>query len=461
MITPAQFLRLFRLPFSHGGRNALFWQVVTRGHAFCHAAARVYRATLARRKRVVMVVGSYGKTTTTRATAAVLGEPLDRWLDVNANCLGLVAWSLLRQPPWRRYTAIEAGIGKPDTMRRYAATLRPQIVIVTCVGSEHLQSFRDQDHLRHEKAEAVRALSPTGTAILNADDPNVLWMATQTRARILLYGFAATADVRATSCTLDWPHGMTVTIAVGGESFELRTSLWGRNSAYALLAAVTVAIAEGLPPAVAVTRLSTLSPTPGRLKIAPLPDGAFVLCDDYKGTVETVFAAFDALDALPAPRKFIVIGGLDSPRDPQRASYRAVAEHAARVADHVIVVGPSYVERIYAPTLNRLIARDGRMRRFDYAAHLPEALQLLRAELRPGDVVLLKGQGQQHLSRLMLALQGREVRCLVDACRLHLQFCFDCPYLSRPGPIGGLRRDERIVSNPLNPIEDAPARATP
>lgn len=452
-MTSAQFRRMLRLPFSHGGRNFLFWQLVDRGQRICHGAARLHRATLSWHKRVTMVVGTYGKTTTTRAVSAVFGLPVDHWLDANANCLGLVAWSLLRQPPWRRRLAVEAGIGAPGMMRPYVETLRPQIVVVTCVGAEHLQSFRDQDHLRSEKAEAVRALPPGGVAVLNADDPNVAWMATQTRARVIRYGFDPAWEVHVTTWEPDWPRGMRATFVVQGKTFAVRTRLIGKNSLYSLLGAVAAGLAEGIPAALAVQRLEALPPTPGRMETVPLPGGAIAVCDDYKGSIETVHAAFDALADLPAARRFIVLGGLDAPPSPQRRAYRAVADHAGRVADHVIVVG--YTHREYAGGLGRAVRGEARLSGFEHAPRVADAVRVLRDKLRPGDVVLFKGQKHQHLGRILLALQGRDVRCAVDGCRLHLQSCADCPLLERSGPAGGIRKDERVIATALAPVDNA------
>ena len=49
----------------------------------------------------------------------------------------------------------------------------------------------------------VRALTRSGTAILNGDDPNVRWMASQTRARSVTFGLEAHNDVRAADIRLD------------------------------------------------------------------------------------------------------------------------------------------------------------------------------------------------------------------------------------------------------------------
>ena len=49
----------------------------------------------------------------------------------------------------------------------------------------------------------------------------------------------------------------------------------------------------------------------------------------------------------------------------------------------------------------------------------------------PGDVILLKGHNEQKFARIVLAMQGRDVRCRRIECRLEFQPCDTCALLSR------------------------------
>ncbi len=65
-----------------------------------------------------------------------------------------------------------------------------------------------------------------------------------------------------------------------------------------------------------------------------------------------------------------------------------------------------------------------------HAQGVHEAIAILRSQLVPGDVALIKGYEDQGLSRIILALQGYPVSCSVTWCTtLHEQFCDDCPFL--------------------------------
>ena len=434
--------RIVRAPFSPGGRNFLLWQVLYHSRFLLFTIARLYRVTLARRMSVVMVVGTFGKTTTTRAILQALGQRPDHWSERNANNQGSVAWSLLRHPPWRSHVVIEAGILGPNTMAPYARCLRPNIVVVTCVGSEHLQSFTGIEQLRSEKAEAVRALETNGIAVLNRDDPHVQWMAHETRARIVWYGYHHESDVQGVSWSNDWPDGGKLEFTCYGQAHHVASQLTGRHSSYALLAAVAVAQVENRSMAEASTDLTALSPTPGRMQRRLTADKVWLLRDDFKSTWETVHAALDALVGIPG-RITIVLGGIDSPPKPQRPAYRRVAARAAELADEIVLVGPT--GPFYSAELERHRIGGARLQTVQAFRQVSDASDYLKSRLQPGDVVFIKGRKSERLARLALALEGREVRCNVEGCRLHFQNCDDCALLGKRSPSTGIRLDDRIV----------------
>ena len=164
--------------------------------------------------------------------------------------------------------------------------------------------------------------------------------------------------------------------------------------------------------------------------------------DDFKSTWETVHTALDALVGIPG-RITIVLGGIDSPPKPQRPVYRRVAARAAELADEIIVVGPT--APFYSAELERHRISNSRLHTVQMFRQVSDAGHYLKSRLRPGDVVFIKGRKSERLARLALALEGREVRCDVEGCRLHFQNCDDCALLEKCSPSTGIRLDDRIV----------------
>ena len=389
-------------------------------------AASLYRGTLGAKTRMTVVIGSYGKSTTTRVTRAALGLGFDKTCDLNLNSDGQVPLKMLRDFPPRRHNALEVGIDGPGQMSIYARLLRPDVVVVTSLGYEHVQSFENLEHVRDEKANMVRALGPSGVAVLNGDDPNVLWMASQTIARVMTFGLSDRHDVYATDVQLDWPNGTRFELHANGKSQSVYTRLIGRPMLYSVLAGCAAGVANGRSLKEIAAGIATLKPTPGRLQAVRLPMKAVALCDEFKASVDTVHAALDVLEQIPAERKFVLMGDMEAPHGPEQAHYREVGERVGQIANRVIYIGEKFKRARVG--FHKGGMTDERITRV-YGVH--DAAEILGQELRPGDVVLLKGRGSQRLSRVVLALQGRKVGCKADPCRIKHQTCRTCPLLRR------------------------------
>ncbi len=416
---------LLVLPRSPLGRRALASHLRSAAWPLLRLAAQLYRRTLARRVRVVAVVGSYGKTTTWHAVSAALDAPLTH---AAIGGLSRVALSVLRIRPGQNHAALEVQIDRRGHMAHHARTVRPDVVVVTSIGSEHHRSLGTLDDTLEEKAQILKGLRPGGVVVLNGDDPRVRGLAARTGARVLTFGGGEANDVRASDIRIDWPHGTRCTLHAAGATRELRLRLLGAKMVNPALAAIAVALAEGRALEPVLAALERLAPVPGRMQLVALPNGAHLLRDEYKSSLETIHAALDVLAEIPA-RRIVVVGEVSEPPGSQGALYREVGERLGAIADRVIVVGANF-QRYAAGATRAGLARSALV---DAGRSIAQAEAALRAELRAGDVVLIKGRDTQRLERLALRLQGRTVGCEITSCHASAR-CEGCPMCAAGWP---------------------------
>lgn len=387
--------------------------------------ALLYRRTLLKETRVIAVAGSFGKSTTTRALAAALEAPVHPAMLFNA--WAWIAFALLRIRPGQRYAVIEVGISRPGQMKGYARTVRPDMAVVTAIGSEHHRSLGTLDVTRAEKSWILQVLPASGVAVLNGDDPNVMWMKDKTPARIVTFGFGADCDVRGDDVLLDWPRGTHFRLTAFGEERDVTVRLLGRHMVYPVLAAIAVSHVEGFALDETLSRLRELPPTPGRMDPVLLPNGVTVLRDDFKSALETVHTALDVLAEIPAPRRMVLLGAVSEPPGSQRPIYQALGERIAGIASHLVVFNHEF-EPLWSG------ARRGGMSRTavtDAGRTAQQAAEALSKLLLPGDVLLIKGRGPEKLDRVRLILEGRQVGCDIRYCSFRTIECEDCPMLER------------------------------
>jgi UDP-N-acetylmuramoyl-tripeptide--D-alanyl-D-alanine ligase len=349
--------------------------------------------------RTLGITGSSGKTSTKDLLGQVLataGPTVSPPGSYN-NDIGLPL-TVLDADEETRFLVLEMGSRGPGHIARLCRIARPQIGVVLNVGSAHLGEFGSPEGTARAKGELVEALPEDGTAVLNADDPRVLGMASRTRARVLTTGRGPDADVRATRGALDEQGRAIFDLQVGEETHPVHLQVVGEHQVANALSAAGAALAAGMSPADVAAALSAATArSRWRMEVDRRADGVTVVNDAYNANPESMRAALAALTGLPADRRIAVLGamgelGADAPAEHERLGRDA----AAAGVDLIVAVGPDAVG------IAEGAAAAGR-RTGEESVHVPDraaARELLSEVLRPGDVVLLKASRAYGLELL-------------------------------------------------------------
>ena len=372
------------------------------------AAARAWRAAYA--GTVIGVAGSNGKTTTKEMLAAILaraGTVLATRGNLN-NQLG-VPLTLLRLAPEQRFAVIEVGANHPGEVAALAGLARPHIGLVTNAGAEHLEGFGSIEGVARSEGEMFAALDATGTAVVNADDAYAALWCGMTPARIVTFGFAAGADVRAEGLTADVDTRGFVTrfelVAPRGRC-RVELALAGRHNVQNALGAAAAALAAGVSLEAVAAGLGAMRAVGGRLQFKLTRAGAWLIDDSYNANPSSVRAGIDVLAALPG-RRWLVLGDMAELGGFAADSHREVGRYARAHG----------VERLYAHgPLAALAASEfgAGAQCFESAEPLTRALA---AELAPDVRLLVKGSRVNRLDRVVAALTDNNSAAEVPQAR--------------------------------------------
>ena len=249
--------------------------------------------------RVVAITGSYGKTTTKEAIAAVLAQRVAvcKSLGTENNEIGIPR-TVARCAPADQVLVLEMGAQWRGEIASYCRRIRPHVSVVTAVGPVHLELFGSLDRVQQAKSELVRALPGSGTAILNGDDARVRQMRGQTRAHVVFYGSSGETSVSARDVTM-LPDGRTqFEVVAGSLQGTLRTRVLGQAGVYAALAATAVGQLFGLSLAEIAAGLAEVGPAPGRLHVRQGRNGSILLDDAYNANRISGVLALETLTQL-------------------------------------------------------------------------------------------------------------------------------------------------------------------
>ncbi|MER5884492.1 UDP-N-acetylmuramoyl-tripeptide--D-alanyl-D-alanine ligase [Streptomyces sp. NPDC001941] len=360
---------------------------------------------------VVALTGSAGKTSTKDLIAQVLQRHAPTvWTPGSLNNEIGLPLTALTATDETRHLVLEMGARGIGHIRYLTGLTPPRIGLVLNVGTAHIGEFGGREQIAVAKGELVESLPAAdagGVAVLNADDPLVRAMASRTKARVTLFGEAEDADVRAEDVRLT---------GTGQPSFSLRTPtgcsdvtlrLYGEHHVSNALAAAAVAHELGMSAdeiAIALSGAGSLSRW--RMEVTERPDGVTIVNDAYNANPESMRAALRALAAMGRGRRtWAVLGQMAELGDASLAEHDAVGRLAVRLnVSKLVAVGGREASWLQLGAYNEGSWGEESVHVSDARA----AVDLLRSELRPGDVVLVKASRSVGLERVALALLGTE-----------------------------------------------------
>jgi len=361
-------------------------------------------ATAVRRlwaKPLIGVTGSAGKTTTKEAIAHVLSTRF-RVLKSEGNFnnhFGLPLM-LLKIEPEHDLAVIEMGMSHAGEIAALAKIAQPELGVVTNVAPVHLEFFESIAGIARAKYELVEALPATGTAVLNADDEYVSQFGRDFHGKVVLYGLRTSADVRAENIEPRGSDGSTFDVVVGSCREKAILHLVGAHNIYNALAAVAVGLERGLSPSEAVAALATLAPADKRGQVVNLGN-ITIINDCYNCNPKALEAMVDALAAMQAKRRIVVVGEMLELGPASEELHRQAGRHIATKKINVLLGVRGQAQQVVEA------ANEAGMRA-EFVATPEEAGDWLARETRDGDVVLLKASRGVKLERALEKWQSQQ-----------------------------------------------------
>ncbi len=354
---------------------------------------------------VIGITGSVGKTTTKEVVAQVLSQRY-RTLKNKGNLnneIGLPL-TLLSVTEEHERAVLEMGFYVPGEIAFLCDIAAPHIGVMTNIGTVHASRAGSQEEIARGKAELVQSLPTDGYAVLNYDDPLVREMAKKTQARVIFYGMDPSIDLWADNIESLGLEGILFQLHYRqkknspAEVLHLRVPLIGRHSVQTALRAAAVGLVDGLTWQEIVSGLRSAT-NQLRLITVRTKNGALILDDTYNASPESMLAALNLLNDLVG-RKVAVLGDMLELGPYEQHGHQLVGIRAAEVVDELVTVGE----------LGRIIAQAA------FEAGLPakqitaleqadQAIEYLQPNLKPDDIVLVKGSNLMHMERIVAALE--------------------------------------------------------
>lgn len=388
---------------------------------------KLAKLTLKRYKPgIIGITGSVGKTSTKEVLKIILSKErrirapsknfnnelglpltvLGNWQEIG----GFGFWAkvilislfhlIIKDKNYPEILILEYGIDAPGDMKKLLEIVRPNIGVITAIGEipVHIEFFSGKESLIREKTRLINGLPATGFVVLNSDDKSVINMKKQTRAHVITFGFADSADVRISNfdCYLNGKIPVTFfKLNYGGSFVPVKfENILGKSQAYAIASAAAVAVAFGINLIKVVENSFGYFSPPGRLKILPGVKDSLILDDTYNSSPLATKEALEVLKKLKSQRKIAVLGDMLELGSYTVEAHEEIGRVAAKSTKILFTIGNRAKFIAESAILAGLPKKSVFI--FNKITDVSKALQEI---IQPGDLILVKGSQSVRLEK--------------------------------------------------------------
>jgi len=344
-------------------------------------------AEIMRLKQGIAIAGTHGKTTTTSLTGMVLTEAgFDPTIVVGGQVRILGTNARLGKGDFL--------VAEADEFDRSFLKLTPVVAVVTNIEEDHLDCYKDLEDILDSFSIFANRVPFYGSVIACADDPGVRQVLPRVTRRVVTYGVAEEANLRAKEIRLE-AAGTTFEVWEGTWLLgTVRLSLPGRHNVSNALAAIAVGRELSIPFPTIARALSQFTGVIRRFETKGERDGVLVV-DDYAHHPTEISATLAAARQVYPDRR---LAALFQPHLYSRTRDFAEQFGRALTACDVALVTDVYPsrERPIPGITGEVIADAARQAGHPSVTYISEKKKVvseLRRTLRPGDVLLTLGAG--------------------------------------------------------------------
>lgn len=252
---------------------------------------------------VIAVTGSVGKTSTREMIASVLKTSKNVLVtEKNYNsCIGAPIMALKMDN--QDVCVLEAGIDKIGEMTLLTNLLKPDISVITCIGTAHIGNFGSQDIIFSEKIKIFESMKKDAIAIVNGDDKFLVNLKDTNNYSIKKYYIDSITDISQNENKIDF------TTNIYGKSSQVRINEIGNHNVYNALCAIKIGEIFGLDIQEIVKGISNYKNFARRLEKKKIGD-ITIIDDTYNASIDSMKSGLITVNNLESKRKIAILGDM-------------------------------------------------------------------------------------------------------------------------------------------------------
>lgn len=349
--------------------------------------------------RLIGITGSVGKTSSKEMLKVCLSSQAETIASERSynNHIGLPL-SLASVPKNCDFAILEMGMNHPGELTLLSNLAKPDIAVITTIAAVHLEFFRSVEQIAYAKAEIFNGMNG-GYAVINRDNQyHSLLLRKALDAGLEVVDFGEDKD--ASTYLLDYKlmTGVShIRASIMGEEVGFEMPTPGKHNALNAIAALSVVKILGKDIKQAAKQLVSFTPVKGRGKVYTSSSGFKVIDESYNSSPIAVKAALENLASYRKGERLIAV--LGDMKELGNGGARLHADLSSDIETHGIDIVYTF------GSLMRNLA-DALMEKSKYHndSDVYAMIEKVKAEVKPGDVVLVKGSRGMRMEKIVESL---------------------------------------------------------
>jgi UDP-N-acetylmuramoyl-tripeptide--D-alanyl-D-alanine ligase len=367
---------------------------------------------------VIAITGSAGKSTTKEMLAAILKTRFSIFKSPdNWNFINHTQKYKSQIYPWHKAVVLEYGMSGPGHIKRHCQIIKPNMAIITNVGTAHIGSFGgDVRKLAAAKSELILYMVQSGTLVVNADDENSKLLLTKNfHGKIITVGIHKQATYQAHH-VLYSQGGMSFQVNLNGQPETFYIPIYGEHQVYNALAAIAIAHTLGFTANEMKHGLRHYQKMHSRLSIHHLQGHIKIIDDTFSSNPQAAKAAINVLSSIGKGTNVAILGNMLALGAYSSKGHADVGAHLAQRNVHYLLTYGELAKRIGTAA----IANGFPEKRVYHFSNRASLNQMALSLLKPSTTILVKGSHDAFMSETVNFLLGKRGRVPGDRIgRIH------------------------------------------
>ena len=293
------------------------------------------------------ITGSYGKTSTKFILKTILSEKYNVLATPESynTTMGNVRVIREQLKPEHEVFISEMGARYKNDIKEICDFVKPHIGIITSIGPQHLETFKNIETIVKTKAELIDSLDTEGIVVLPRDNEHCQKLYNKELREKYCYTLKnSNADVYAKNIVLNENGSNFIAVTKIGE-IKCTTKLLGEHNIENILGCITIAVQLGLSKEEIERGISKIEPVPHRLQLLNNNNGTIVIDDAFNSNPVGAKMALDVLKSFKG-RKIVITPGMVELGAEEKNENKKFGKHMAKCVDIAILVGMKRSEPI-------------------------------------------------------------------------------------------------------------------